>query len=270
MSRPSGEYEAEMATFEGHRAYIQEAVDLAEAEVDFSGYDQIVVLVGPEVRGISSSRAFVGGATNGIQADGRVIPNAVTAGSDSGGWGPLWLNHEAGHSFGLADLYAFDYDTAVTSDQHRFVGGFSLMGFIGGRAPEQLAWERWQLGWLADNQIACQTTSRETTVLLPIETPGGTKAVIVPIGGGRAVVVESRRQLGHDTLLRKEGALVYVVDPALATGTGPIQVVPASPTDALRDQSPLAEGESVTIEGVTVTVVHAGPDGDTVEVTTGG
>ncbi len=77
-------------------------------------------------------------------------------------WGFLWLNHESGHTMGLPDLYAYQYDPANYDDQHRFVGGFGLMGYIDGNAPEFFAFERWQLGWLEDSQIICQPEGEQT------------------------------------------------------------------------------------------------------------
>jgi hypothetical protein len=69
------------------------------------------------------------------------------------------------------------------------------MGYIAGKAPEPLAYERWLLGWLDENQIVCQQTGDETTTVSAIEEQGGVKAVMVPISPTSAVVVESRRAL---------------------------------------------------------------------------
>jgi hypothetical protein len=147
------------------------------------------------------------------------------------------------------------------------VGDFSLMGFISGKAPEWLAYERWYLGWLDDNQIICQQTGDETTTLSAIETAGGVKAVMVPTGPTTAVVVESRRAVGYDAQLVKPGALVYTIDTSTPGGEGLVQVLPAIDNDPYRDQSPLAVGESVTVGPVTITVTAADSTGDTVRVT---
>ncbi len=166
----------------------------------------------------------------------------------------------------LPDLYAYENDGRF-EDGQRFVGSFGLMGLIDGRAPEFFTFERWQLGWLDDNQIICQTGGESTIALSAIEQPGGSKAVMVPTGETTAVVVESRRALGFDERIAKEGALIYLVDTAIQSGHGSIQVLPVRDADPLRDQSPLAAGESFTLCNVTITAVEAREDGDTVRVT---
>ena len=142
------------------------------------------------------------------------------------------------------------------------------MGFISGKAPEPLAYERWLLGWLDDSQVICQQTDNETTTLTAIEKDGGVKAVIVPTGATSAVMIESRRALGYDSNLVKPGALVYSIDTSIPSGEGPIQVFPVKANDPYRDQSPLAVGESVTVGNVTITVTAATADSDTIQVTT--
>lgn len=265
LSQPSAHYANLMTTGDGHLAFIQEAVNLAETAVDFSQAHLVVVLANPDAAAIPYGPAFgAGSGSPGIEADGVTIPSGVTSGADLAHWGHLWLNHEMGHTMTLPDLYAYEGD-----DGHRFVGSFGLMGLISGAAPEFFAIERWQLGWLDDGQMVCQTRGEVTTALSAIEQAGGTKGVMVPMGGKTAVVVESRRALGFDTAIHKEGALVYTIDTATPSGYGPIQVLSNHPNDPMYDQAPLAVGESFTLCHVTITVVEARPDGDTVRVTVG-
>lgn len=240
---------------------------MADANVDFSAADSVLVMVPPQASGVSYGPAFGANALEGYAADRRIFANGVTSGADLVGWGFLWLNHETGHIMSLPDLYAYEYDTSNYEDQHRFVGGFSLMGYIDGNAPELFAFERWQLGWLDDNQIYCHQTGDAIVTLSAIETAGGTKAVMVPITDAKAIVVESRRALGYDQNIVKAGALVYLVNTSVSSGQGPILVYPALENDPHRDQSPLAAGESVTVEGVTITVLDATEEGDTMQVT---
>jgi M6 family metalloprotease-like protein len=265
VSQPSTAYD--FSTYDGQLSYLKEAVALADPEVDFSGATSVYVIANPDATGMSFGPAFTGAPDwGGYTADGTTIYNGVTSGNDMTGWGFLWLNHEVDHTMGLPDLYASQFDTNNYDTQHRFVGDFDIMGFIGGKAPELLAYPRWQLGWLDDSQIACQTTPEATTTLSAIENPGGTKMVVVPTGATTAVVIESRRALGYDTKLVKPGALVYTVDTSVASGAGPINILPAVNSDPYRDQSPLGPGESLTVGKVTITVLSATADGDTVQV----
>lgn len=265
LSQPSSVYGDGLGTYEGHTGFIQEAVTLADAEVDFSSVDSVVVLANP-ASDVGYGPAMVAGPGFGYTADGVTFANGVTSGADLTYWGSLWLNHETGHTLGLPDLYAFD---GAGDEIHRFVGEFGVMGMISGRAPEHFAIERWQLGWLDDGQMVCVQEGTRDVELTAVESVGGTKAVMVPVGPTRLIVVESRRPIGYDSALGEPGALVYVVDSGVATGTGPIVVQPVA-DDPLRSDSPLAPGESITVEGVTITVVQATDGGDTVQVTVGG
>lgn len=266
LSQPSKHYAEGLSSGEGHLAFIQEAVDLADAEVDFSKADSVLVMAPPQAKALQIGPAFGGTPDFGIHADGVVLANGVTSGADLPYWGFLWLNHETGHSMSLVDLYAYQ-TTGTNEDMLRFIGNFGLMGDIGSKAPEFFAFERWQLGWLDDEQIVCQQTNDATTTLSAIETTGGVKAVMIPISDTKVVVVESRRALGYDTKIVKPGALVYTVDTSIYSGEGVIVVYPISDKDPFRNQSPLAVGESTTVENVTITVLEATDEGDTVQVT---
>lgn len=266
LSQPSAHYGEGIRSYDGHLAFIQEAVTLADADVDFSTADSVIVLVPPEASAIPYGPAFGASPGGGYFADGKTFANGATSGADLPGWGSYWLNHETGHMMGLPDLYAYQYDPNNYPDQHRFVGDFSLMGFIDGSAPGFFAFERWQLSWLDDEQIICQMTSDQTTTLTPIETQGGIKAVIVPISESKALVVESRRPVGADAELVKSGALVYLADTSIYSGKGTITVLPVSDDDPYRVQSPLAVGETLTVEGITVTVTASDDQSDTVQV----
>jgi M6 family metalloprotease-like protein len=269
LSQLSAHYAEAIRTGEGHQAFIQEAVTLADADVDFSTADSVVVMIPFEATAIRSGPAFGANPGQGYTADGKIFSNGLTSGADLRDWaargaGFRWLNHESGHTMGLPDLYAFQ--AANEDDRHRFVGGFGLMGLIDGNAPEYFAFERWQLGWLDDNQIVCLPSGGETVTLTAIELAGGRKAVMVPRSRSRAVVVESRRRLGYDANLAKPGALVYVVDTSVRTGEGPLVIQPALENDPHRDRSPLGVGESITVEDVTIASLSDREDGDVVRV----
>ncbi len=252
LAGTSSDYAAAIGSFEGHRDFIAEAVNLADADVDFTGADAVLVVSTPEATQIEIGPTWTGGDFPGgsLTPDGQVIYNGITSGADLIGWQGLWLPHEMGHSMSLPDLYSFE-------NLPGFTGPFSLMNDIGGRAPELLAFERWQLGWLDDAQIAC-IDGDSTVELTAVETEGGLKAAMVPTGEGRAVVVESRRAIGYDSGLAAPGALVYLVDTSLASGFGPIEV--------LNDKQTLLAGDSVSADGITISVTEAPGEGDTVEI----
>jgi M6 family metalloprotease-like protein len=260
MSGPGSAYAN--TTFDGELAVLQEAANLADAEVDFSGFDMIVAMSDPNTSPFPIGPAFTGGelpyGVGGIEVDGVTINNGTVSGQDLNYWGYAWLNHETGHLMGLADLYLYG-----TEDYLRYIRDWSIMGQITGAGQELFGWERWQLDWLADYQIACFPEGG-TATLTAIEVEGGVKIIVVPRREGRAVVVESRRALGYDLWLPEGGALVYTIDAAIASGEGPLRVQPETAADLMF--APLAAGESLTVDSVTITVLQAGELTDTVQV----
>lgn len=271
MSKNSSDYVSGGWTFNKHREYITEAAKLADSEVDFSNTDTLIILANPDARGMGmSGPAFAAVRGNGITLDGRYITNGATSAYDLNNWKSIWLNHEISHTMGLVDLYAFTTsDRSNRYDGFRYTGEFSYMGFSSyqSNAPSLLAFERWNLGWIEDSQVECVKSSQFTKLIAPVQTSGGTKAVIVPISPTKAVVVESRRALGIDSAINKSGALVYLVDSSIQSGLGPIKVFPS---DLVNDprylKAPRAQGESVTVEGITIKVIKSDASGDTVEI----
>ena len=102
LSRPAADYSAGLRDFVAHRDHIQEAVDLADAAVDFSDVDLVLVMNNPDALALPSGPTWTGYRGQGgvIMADGVGIPNGITSGADLVNWGFLWLNHEVGHLFG--------------------------------------------------------------------------------------------------------------------------------------------------------------------------
>jgi M6 family metalloprotease-like protein len=248
-------------TFEGEKAILQTAADLADADFDFSDMDMLIVLTDPNTTPFAYGPAFTGGehyGYGGIDVDGATINNGTVSGQDLNYWGYTWLNHETGHLLGLADLYLYGVD-----DYLQYVQEWSTMGLINGQGQEFFGWERWQLGWLDSGQVACLPEGGATT-LTAIETEGGTKIAVVPVSESLAVVVESRRDIGFDNRLPEGGALVYTIDSSIASGEGPLRVQPEG-SDLM--SAPLASGESLTVAGITVTVTASDELTDTVQIT---
>jgi M6 family metalloprotease-like protein len=267
MSKPSTQYGWPGAvTFEAHRALLQEAADLAAPTTDMSAADLLIVMTNPDAGAISFGPAFVPGTGGGIRVPGRTttIDNATNSGRDLTFWGGLWLAHEMGHLLSLPDLY--DYLPPTPAQLHLHVGEWSLMGQINGRGAELSAFERWQLGWLADEQLVCAPAATSLVALSPITRAGGTKAAIVPLGATTALVVESRRALGFDARIPQTGALAYLIDTQVASGRGTMRVLPTDDTDLVKLTRVLSPGQSVTLGGATITLVARSDSTDVVRV----
>lgn len=257
MPAPSTAYS--FSTFDEQRAYLSAASAAAVGGgFNFSGFDSIVVMAAP-TPALPDGPAFCAEPGKGFVAGGLYLENAVTSGNDFASWGSKWLNHELSHTFGLVDLYSFGGGGA----QFQFTGQWGIMGDIAGAGPEFFGWERWLLGWIGDDSVACVGAgSAQRFTLAPIEAAaagsgrrggGDTLLLVVPTGPTTAVAVELRAAVGYDARIPKPGLLVYTLDTAVATGEGPLRVLPLNSSDNAKLDATLAVGESLAFAGVRVT-----------------
>lgn len=266
-------------TSEQHTRYIQEAVNLAAADVDYTAYDMVYIVPAKNASGITFSPTFIAGNRHRVEVNGHALKHAVTFGQDMWKWGFKVLNHETLHICGLPDLYAFE-DKGDPPNGHYYVGGWDVMGLISGHAPEPFAWHKWKLGWLDDDQV--DVVTRQGTVLhslSPLETPGGTKMIVIPLSETSAYTVECRRPLLNDASALDTGVLLSYVDTSVRTGRGPLFVVHGNP--ALRETYDpedidhaclgLGTGQFTTFEdvqsGVVITVAQQSEMEDVIQVT---
>jgi M6 family metalloprotease-like protein len=263
MSRASTTYSMSRSntTFNTHRDFISEALNLSTGSLTVSDLDGFVVLANPDAIAFNFGPAFTpNDSFFAATAASRTWMNGATSGTDLLYWGSGWFNHEFGHAMGLVDLYAF------SGEAHRFVGHFSLMGLINGGAPELFGWERWSLGWLSDSEVVCLNSGSATVDLEPISRAGGTKIAVAKLDSNRVLVVESRRRTGYDTGLSKEGVVAYVVNTAVGSGEGVIRVLPINDSDVTKMSVALGAGQSLNYENISVSVSSSGPNGDRVTI----
>jgi M6 family metalloprotease-like protein len=254
-------------TADSHGRYIADAVAAADPTVNFAGYQLYYFVVDRNATAISYSPAFIFGRTSDITADGATIGHGATFGVDAYYWGFKVLNHETSHAFGLPDLYnANGLDDLA--DQHKFVGGWDVMGLISGHAPDYLAWQKFNLGWIASSQIACLNLAGTTDVTLtPLETAGGTKAVVLRTGPKTVTVAEYRTAQGIDDAACATGVLVSTVNNALASGLGLVRVRDAHPgavaagCELPLDDAPFTASDAAFTDaasGITIRVLSLG------------
>ncbi|MGW5738774.1 MULTISPECIES: M6 family metalloprotease domain-containing protein [Streptomyces] len=211
----------------GYRELVQDIVAAADPDVDFREYDLVNILVtpnaGPSALDTVLSVTFAGN-TEAPVADGVPVSNAsfVYSRQDDGSGsyretGFRVLPHENGHVFGLPDLY--------TQEGGGAVGHWDIMSEDWGANNDLLAWHKWKLGWLGDDQVSCASNSGTTEhTLSPLPTEGGTKLAFVPLGTRSGYAVEVRTRGGNDEAVCKPGVLVYRVDADVDTGQGPVTV----------------------------------------------
>jgi hypothetical protein len=161
--------------------------------------------------------------------------------------------------------------------------GTGQWGNMAGVSGDFLIWHKWTVGWEYDSQIQCLSPNATGTVLISPATTKSlkTKAVVIKLNSTRAIVIESQRSTGYNFKMPKEtnGALVYVVEmKEVAKGGGEpfgygvyVQRPANRPSQlqqfgmALGDAT-LKNGESMTVEGVRISVKEAGDFGDVIQI----
>ncbi|MFD3332416.1 M6 family metalloprotease domain-containing protein [Streptomyces sp. NPDC058700] len=211
----------------GYRSLVEDIVTAADPKVDFSAYDLVNILVtpnaGPSALDTVLSVTFSGN-DDAPYADGVPLANTsfVYSRQDDGSGsfaetGYRVLPHENGHVFGLPDLY--------TADGGGTVGHWDIMSEDWGANNDFLAWHKWKLGWLDNDQVGC--ASRPGTAdhtLTPLAVTGGPKLAVVPLSDTSGYAVEVRSQDGNDEAVCEPGVLVYRVESDVDTGHGPVTV----------------------------------------------
>jgi M6 family metalloprotease-like protein len=144
------------------------------------------------------------------------------------------FTHEAGHAFGLPDLY----DTRQSGQRHAGAGSWELMaaGTWGcdnndpSRPCHMGAWSKAMLGWV-DVITLTPDTDHGTLTLPPVLTSGQVLRVNAQDGSGEYFLLENRQDLGPGTFDRNlyaEGMLVWHIDPGWVASRWPTNAVNAS------------------------------------------
>ncbi len=230
---------------------IQEAIDVADPEIDFSQYSYLIVLhagAGQETSGNSNdmwSCAYLMGVwfktRDGVSfSKAMIVPEIESEGADTVGV----IAHEFGHLLGLPDLY----DPYRRSD---YVGRWELMGkgLWNGNPPSSspahmLAWGKIRLGWISESQVAVVPSGIIRNVTLsPFELNGTTLVVKVPITDRAYYLLELRQRIGFDIGLPDTGLLVTYVDGEIS-GAGSIRIIDANPLTATMDDATFKPGRT--------------------------
>ncbi|MFI0720012.1 M6 family metalloprotease domain-containing protein [Streptomyces sp. NPDC021224] len=265
--------------WDAHTAMMRDLLKAADKSIDFRGYDLVNVLVTPNA-GPPADEAVLSvtwtGASVATTDDGAQLNKvSLIYGHDQSG--SRVLSHENGHAFGLPDLYSAD-DFPRTD---RLAGQWDTMSLDWGLQGDLFAWHKWRLGWLTDRQISCVTArGADTYTLSPVEVPGGRKAVVVPYGPTRVLVLEARAAVGDDNDACRQGILAYRVRTDVDSGKGPVTVLDGHPGTSACDFSsgafnslndaPFTAGQAYTdkASGVTFRVQRRDAAGDwTIRVT---
>lgn len=241
-------------------AYLRDAVEAADATVDFSRYDIVYLVADPDAPGVDSDATKVVNFDRPLHADGTDIKRIVTV-FERHPPDRNVLAHETGHVFDLPDLY--HRPTDGKGDWDTYVGDWDVMGSQFGLSPELFGWHKWKLGWLDRRSVKCVSRT-DVLTLEPIGAAPvrggtlGTRLAVVRTGEETVVAIEARSSTGNDGTTCTEGVLIYRVRAETASGGGPVEVVDTHPgTEACWDRSvfppladaPLGVGETFTVPG---------------------
>jgi hypothetical protein len=265
INKPSASYNLEAMNQTSKFAdVVVDAVNAAKGDYDFSKIDAILVVMP------STSKAVDLGATGvNIQISGKTFYNAVTAAfinpSDKAPVRPLFMVHEIGHNFGLPH--------PIQQTQGYL---WDVMYWEEVPAPDLFGWEKFILKWIDKSQVDCLSEVPNTPVTEYLEATeiasSNTKLAVIKLSDSKALVVESRRKSEIDNLLAgEEGALVYLLDVNLGSNKGAIKLITnGSPKRNMAGNQllvgTLKQGQSISAEGVKISVLKNGVAGDFVTI----
>lgn len=249
-------------------AYADEIIKLTDALIDYAQYDAVFFIV-PKQMTEAKMAGAVGITRLILTRNGYIANGAIMAALAPHEAGNEWkvMSHEMGHGFGL-----YDEDLEHSSQS---LGSWGIMADSWSKvALEHHGWDRYLLGWLSESQTACLprstlTASGITVKLDPLVRQNTeTKVAMVPLSASKILVMESRKNEGYDHLESgREGVLVYTVDMKLGQLKGGYQTQRRlGSTDPWFHDAALRTGDSLTIDGVTVTVMELNTAGDTIKI----
>ena len=216
---------------------------------------------------------------------------------------PMWSYyfHEAAHMFAMPDWYVREANAILGSQQiievdFDYAAGplnvWGVMSTQDGPSRTFVAWTRWLLGWLEDDQVDCYTIEQvqqhgpfdTELVALDIYEPG-TKAVIIRTGEYSGLLIESRRPVFPDDWIAiwetvgrdPYGLIIYEIDATKPGATGTLSLVTPDGHDFKymprhdRAEQKVVDalfnvGNTATVQGIEIELIFTG-ERDIVRVT---
>lgn len=183
---------------------IQEAVNLADDEVDYSQYRYIVVLHPARWR---NNWGFIASQTINTHEGSRTVNVAIISEYQS----MSVFAHEFGHIFGgLPDMYGKIGGEYLPV----FAGPWDLLSQTGGYTQHFSAWSKRKMGWIEPSAVVTAPIGRTTNATIdPLELPNvRTYALKTPLTQNTYYLAEVRQNIGSDMGLPDNGLVIYFVD----------------------------------------------------------
>lgn len=285
----------------------QAGINAADDDIDFSLVD-LVIFIFPYRSPILAGTPLSPYEHASIQHFNQTTPSDPRwIGSDEGfvrnyiGGGryfdhrqrPVWSYyvHEAAHLFAMPDWYMKEASALLGSWQDLgldySVGPLNVWGVMSnqdGPSRTFVAWTRWLLNWLNDDQVDCYNVDQildhgafdTELVALDVYEPG-TKAIIVRTGKHSGFLVESRRPVfpDHELVLWEKagrdpyGLIVYEIDTTKGSARGTLAVVTPDGHDVFYLRTTRRQenfkvdalfnvGDRATVQGIQIELLHAG------------
>ncbi len=207
----------------------------------------------PEVKSVKTNE----GSVSSFSVPGKFFD------SDNRQYWSYWV-HEFGHAMGIPHI-------GSSREPNAFMN-LDIMGNQDGYAKELSGWHRYVAGWLDDERVYCQETSKLGTTeltLVPLSSAkSGIKMSVVKISDAKAIIIESRRETNFSCTMptKKNGVLVYLYDATKSHGEN--YFVPVTPSNRANEGSTncpvvpypdphLSSGQSISIEGVKIEVLES-------------
>lgn len=183
---------------------INDALDAANSEVDFSRFDLVLIKVDEKNSPIDGAGALP--MWNEHLGDGIKVLRGAFLGNDYWtriGQGVQVAVHEIGHVFGLADLYQQNTDGSYPVGIYDLMSTFRLQYKL-----NLLGWSKWKLGWVDERKLKCISFDSPILLKIPIS-KSEWNPVFMPYED-KVIGVElwSDNNFSNDTF-----ALIYVVSP---------------------------------------------------------
>ena len=259
-----------------HPTFANDLLAEVDSQINFSGAQMVVVVVpgGTPLDVIQQgqlgdffTQEGIIGAGSSVYPDTYANPLRLKY---AGLAHPYWWIHEFFHlGIPLVDHYG---DQRFDVNSEYGMGWWTLMTPGGG---DLSIWEKWILGYISDSQVRCADKSNTSLHWLAPSSVKTTenKALVIPLSQTKVIVIESIRAAGMYYKWPKNtwGALTYVVDVTKEEhGQGMKLILPQNRSAGTLPyklaEAPLRIGESVTDEGVKISIVESGNFGDVIKV----